>query len=197
MEKTQRFLWSEHNVPHTLEELLMDRSMKKTRPHMSVSSVAALRDGWNSPCLSRSTAQPWSAWTDPQSGGCFRRAVLLRTRRVRTLRVIEGHRPACPWSSQECPPSQSCLNHLQRWFPGGAKPELSWYKVVQDSGLDVPEQKFSPPRPIHLKPLPQDAIRDVVVMELDVSTSGLMTATLSDRPSERTSAGPEQNVMVD
>lgn len=69
--------------------------------------------------------------------------------------------------------------------------------MVQDSGLDVPEQKVSPRRPIHLKPLPQDAIRDVVVMELDVSTRGLMTATLSDRPSERTSAGPEQNVMVD
>lgn len=173
----------------------MDRSMKKTRPHMSVSSVAALRGGWNSPCLSRSTAQTWSAWTDPQSGGCFRRAVLLRTRRVWKPRVIEGHRPACPWSSQECPPSQSHLNHLQRWFPGGrshlhsgSKPERRWYKVVQDCGLYVPEQKFSPP--LHLKPLPQDVMRDVVV-------SGLMTATLSDRPPERTSAGPELNVMVD
>lgn len=40
-------------------------------------------------------------------------------------------------------------------------------------------------------------MRDVVVMELDVSTSGLMTATLSDRPSVKTSAGLEQNVMVD
>lgn len=73
--------------------------------------------------------------------------------------------------------------------------------MVQDCGLYVPEQKFSPPpqppHTIHLKPLPQDAMRDVVVMELDVSTSGLMTTTLSDRPSERTSAGLEQHVMVD